>query len=567
MAQIQIENLTYYYPEKTKPALEKINLEILEGQFVLIVGGSGCGKSTLVRALTGLVPEFYGGTFGGKVSLNGQEIQRLDKRKLAQQIGMVFQDPESQLVMTNVEEELAFGLENLGLPNDLMKRRVMEVTGALGLSNYLQQFIPELSGGQKQKVALGAILAMQPDILVLDEPTSQLDPVAGEEILTMLKRLNEENGLTVVLVEQRLERCFHLADRVIVMNKGRIAFDGEPEQAAKWAALNHSPFIPPLANLFAGAGFQDVPLTVKKGREILKRHFAITQCASPVQQKNIKVVPVQKDSIVSVENLWFAYPTGKEVLKKINLQIRPGDFTVIMGENAAGKTTLLRNINGLLRPSRGQVKILNQDIKKMTVEELAKDIGYLSQNPNDYLFLPTVKEELNYTLHNLNLPDNGICEKLLERLHLMDHLQTNPRDLSSGERQRVALATVLVAKPKLLLLDEPTRGLDYQLKEELGKILWKLQSQGMAILMITHDVEFAAEYATDIILMAEGSFVAQGSKYDILTDSTFYSPQISKLFHNIVEKVVTLKQGEKILNKMSTILNQQQFTVTGNNVK
>lgn len=555
MAAIKVENLTYYYPEAEKPALDKINLIIPEGQFVLVVGGSGSGKSSLIRAVAGLIPGFYGGIYSGKVYLNDAELRQLDQRTLVERVGMVFQDPESQMVMTNVEQEVAFGVENLGLPDSLMKRRVMEVTSALTLSDYLHSFIPELSGGQKQKVALASVLAMQPDILLLDEPTSQLDPIAGEEILTMIRRLNEENGITVILIEQRLERCFHLADRVLVMDKGRIIYDHHaPDAIADWAVKNGIPFIPPLPKLFASVGYPEIPITIKQGRKILKSYSPVPNLTipAPVHSNTIaRTSEVTGDKcLVDIQNLWFTYPNGKEVLRNVNLKISPGEFLVLMGENGAGKTTLMKNISGLLKPSRGQVKILNKDTRKHSVEELASTVGYLSQDPNDYLFLPTVREELVFTLHNLGLPDDGISEEIMERLQLSRYAGVNPRDLSTGERQRVALASVLVTRPKVLLLDEPTRGLDYRLKEELGNILLQLRAEGTAILVITHDVEFAAEYADDIVLMADGSIIARGSKYEILTRSTFYSPQISKLFNNMVADVVTLEEGREVLIRL-----------------
>ncbi|MGI6487485.1 MAG: ABC transporter ATP-binding protein [Syntrophothermaceae bacterium] len=554
MALIKIENLTYYYPETEKPALEKVNLVIPEGQFVLIVGGSGSGKSSLIRAIAGLIPGFYGGRYDGKVYVDNIELRRLNQRSLVQKVGMVFQDPESQMVMTNVEQEVAFGLENLGVPNSLMKRRVMEVTSALTLSPYLHRFIPELSGGQKQKVALASVLAMQPEILLLDEPTSQLDPIAGEEILTMIRRLNEDNGITVVLIEQRLERCFHLADRVLVMDQGKIVYDHHsPEALAHWAVRNGSPFIPPLVKLFASVGYTEVPVTVKQGRQILRANDQLSSVTPPSvtsSKKRAVISEIDDNCLVDIQNLWFTYPDGKEVLKDVDLQIKPGDFMVLMGENGAGKSTLMKNINGLLKPGRGQVKVLNQDTRHLSIEELAVTIGYLSQEPNDYLFLSTVREELQFSLHNLDLLDDGVTEEVLSRLQLTTLVETNPRDLSTGERQRVALASLLVTRPKLLLLDEPTRGLDYRFKDELGKILLQLIEQGTAIIMITHDVEFAAEYADEIVLLADGTIIDQGSKYEILTHSTFYSPQISKLFNNLVEDVVTLDQGKEILYQL-----------------
>ncbi|SHI50297.1 energy-coupling factor transport system ATP-binding protein [Dethiosulfatibacter aminovorans DSM 17477] len=555
MADIKIENLNYSYPETGKKALENINLTVPQGQFVLIVGGSGSGKSTLIRAMAGLVPDFYGGTYSGKVEIDHEDIGSYERRRLVQKVGMVFQDPESQLVMTDAEQEIAFGLENLELPNNLIKRRIMEVTSALSLSGYKTSFIPELSGGQKQKVALASVLAMHPDILLLDEPTSQLDPIAGEEILTMVRRLNEENGITIILTEQKLERCFHFADRIIAMENGQIVQDSTNVNAiANWSVRENKPFIPPLSRLFANIHYPHIPVTVKEGRELIKNEFLLdersSQGISECDKAEVDNQVSEDNHIVDIENLWFTYPNGSEILKNISMELAPNSFTVIMGENGCGKTTLLKNINSLLKPGRGHVRILGQDTKKSTVEELSSTVGYLSQDPNDYLFLPTVREEVNFTLNNLGLKDDGIVDEILGKLDIDKFEDSNPRDLSAGERQRVALASVLVTRPKLLLLDEPTRGLDYELKENLGEILLKLKDEGTAILMIAHDVEFAAEYSDDIILMDDGSIVEKGSKYDLLSNSTFYSPQISRLFHNYRDKVITVKQGEDVLSKL-----------------
>lgn len=558
MQDIKIKNLNYYYPEMKTPALKNINLEIPQGQFVLIVGGSGSGKSTLLRSICGLIPNFYGGIYSGKIYIGNKEIRQIDRRDLVQRVGMVFQEPESQLVMTSVEEEIAFGLENLELPNSLMKRRIMEVTSTLALSDYLNSFIPELSGGQKQKTALGAVLAMQPDIILLDEPTSQLDPIAGEDILTMIRRLNEENGITIILTEQRLERCFHLADRVIVMEKGEIVFDHCcVKEIAKWAAKTKRPFVPPLSKLFADIDFPDIPITVKEARKIIRPFFD-----NKIDLKNKYLFHYKENKgnpLVEVENLWFTYPNGKEVLKDISFNINNGDFVVLMGENGGGKTTLLKNLNGLLKPSRGKVKIMGKDIKKMAVEELAYEVGYLSQDPNDYLFLPSVEEEILFTMKNLGITDDGILDEIINKLQIESLKNKNPRDLSTGERQRVALASILVTKPKILILDEPTRGLDYELKERLGEILLKLKSEGTAIFMVAHDVEFAAEYADKIILLDRGTIIGYGNKHEMLTNSTFYSPQISKLFNGMVDNIVTIDEGKKILRRVIEFKKNKRF--------
>ena len=262
MSLFKIENLVYYYPEREKPALQEINLAIEEGEVILVAGESGSGKSSLGRTLAGLLPDFYGGRFGGRVYFQERDIRKMDRRRLARKVGMIFQDPEKQLVMTSVEAEIAFGLENLGLPPQEMLRRVAEVTGFLGLTGLSDKFTVSLSGGEKQKLALAAVLAMQPQVLICDEPTSQLDPVAAEDFLNLIKRLNEEMGLTVVLIEQRLERCFHLADRVLLMENGRIVQDGSPEQIARRARKNGLPFLPPVARFFSLLGNAFVPVTV-----------------------------------------------------------------------------------------------------------------------------------------------------------------------------------------------------------------------------------------------------------------------------------------------------------------
>jgi energy-coupling factor transporter ATP-binding protein EcfA2 len=550
---VEIKDLTYFYPQTSRPALEDINLSVSAGQFVLVVGGSGSGKTSLLRAVAGLIPAFYGGTVAGRVYLQGEDIRNIPRRRLVQQVGIVFQDPESQLVMNTLEGELAFGLENLGLDPALTRRRIVETAAALNLGPYLSRPVAQLSGGLKQKAILGSVLAMQPRVLLLDEPTSQLDPMAGEEILAAIRRLNEENGITVILVEQRLERCFHLADRVVIMDRGRIVCDAaRPGEAARWAVRTASPFVPPLARLFAGEGWREVPLTVKEGLRLLNREMSRAGDKLPPGEG-----PLAKKSalaggtpLVKVKDLWFTYPNGQEALRGIDLTVKAGDFTIIMGENAAGKTTLLKVLRGLLKPGRGLVRVLGRDIARTPVEELAGEIGYLSQNPDDHFFLPTVEEELNYTRKKLGLPVPFDAGEMLAQLGLAGVAGKNPRDLSQGERQRVALAVVMAASPRVLLLDEPTRGLDYQAKRDLGELLRRLREQGQAIVVVTHDVEFAAEYGEEIVLLSAGRVVARGEKHEVLTGGVFYSPQVSRLFQDTPYRVVTLEEGRQILRRL-----------------
>lgn len=549
----EVQNLTYYYPESDSPALRNINLSIEEGELLLVVGGSGSGKSTLARVLAGLIPDYYGGKIGGKVFFQGKEMAKFGRRALSTNVGIVFQDPEKQLVMSSVEAEIAFGLENLGLPQKEMFRRVAEVMSFLNLSPLKNEFTAHLSGGQKQKVALASVLAMHPKVLILDEPTSQLDPVAADELFYLVERMNKEMGYTVVLIEQHLERCFHLVDRVVVMEKGEILCEGPAREVVQWEAENSFPFIPPVARFFASLRAPFVPLTVKEGRQELKKLLPAQEntggevSAAPGGNCSPGGCWGKKEkcegALVKVKDVWFAYPNGIEALKGVSLEIQQGEFVVIMGENAAGKTTLLKHLVGLLKPARGSVLVMGKDTRKVSLRELAGEVGYLSQNPNDHLFQGTVEEELLFTLRNLGLEDDGVVDEILERLGITCYRNLNPRDLSSGERQRVALASVLVARPKLLVLDEPTRGIDYRLKKELGGFLKELAEEGVAVAVATHDVEFAAEYSQRVLIMFDGRIVCDGPKADVLGGSLFYAPQMARLFKGYADGVLTVEEG------------------------
>jgi len=544
LALFKVENLIYYYPGTVKPALAGVSLEIEDGEFVLVTGGSGSGKSSLARALAGLLPDFYGGRFGGRVSFRGRDLRTLDRRALAREVGMVFQDPEKQLVMTGVEAEVAFGLENLGLSQEEMRRRVAEVVGFLGLTGLREKFTANLSGGEKQRLALAAVLAMRPQVLILDEPTSQLDPAAAEEFLNLVRRLNEEMGFTVVLIEQRLERCFHLSDRVLLMEEGRILRDGTPQQVARWAVARENPFVPPVSRFFAQVGFPAVAVTVKEGRRLLRPYRVNREL--PDGKPADAVSPGRGASgklVVEAKGLGFTYPDGREALWGINCTFAAGEFVAVMGENGAGKSTLLKILAGLLRPGRGKAVVLGSDLEKNN--RLGPRVAYLSQNPNDYLFQETVEEELRFGLKNFGLPDNGIVDKLLTRLHLGRYRKMNPRDLSSGERQRVALAAVLVTRPALLLLDEPTRGMDYRLKAELGTFLKELAAKGVTVVLVTHDVEFTAEYAARVVLLSAGRLVSDGPKHRVLGTSVFYAPQMARLCRGLADNVLTVPEAVK----------------------
>lgn len=525
MELFEIKDLTYYYPNQKEPAINNIHLSIKEGEFILLLGASGSGKSTLGRVFNCLVPEFYGGRIKGTI----------EKRT---EVGMVFQDPEKQLVMDHVERELAFGLENIGLEQKYMKKRVMETLSFLNMWDIRQSKTYELSGGQKQKVAIGAMLAMGNRFLVLDEPTSQLDPSNSEEIMTILKRLNDELGYTIFLIEQRIDKCLHLADRVLFMENGKLIFDGNPNEFVAWGYCKKIKFLPSISYFFSNLQIKDIPLSIKEGRKIIKR--MISNNDQTAQYKVIKKDTdiKNKNPVIELKHLSFSYNGKDAALEDINLKIYHNELIGIMGENGSGKTTLIKNIAGLLHPTRGKLRVNG-------------NIAYLSQNPNDYLFNDTVYEELKFTLDYKKIKDDGRIEKVLNELGIYKYKHQNPRDLSSGERQRVALASVLVMKPDILILDEPTRGLNVELINSLGKTLLEFKKKGMTIILVTHDVEFVSKFCDRVCLLFDGEIAQIGSKHEVLTSGIYYSTQINKLFRVYHEEILTQEDALGFLDNIS----------------
>jgi energy-coupling factor transporter ATP-binding protein EcfA2 len=558
--EIQLRNLTYWYPDAGRPALENITWEVKRGEFVLLAGPSGCGKSTLLRACNGLVPEFYGGKIAGDATFRGVPLCDFKERSIARHIGMVFQDPEKQLVMTEVEREIAFGLENLCVPEEEMRRRVAEVMSFFDLTPLRRKRTADLSGGEKQKVAIASVMALQPDVLLLDEPTSQLDPGTAQEILDLIKRLNEELGMTVVLVEQRLDRVLHLADRIVAVHQGRIDYDGDPAGFADYAAKQRPELLPPVTRLFVEAGFSHRPLTVKEARQIVSSQYppALPDTTKQTKKKRsffhsfFSKSDKQPEPVLLAKNVRFAYPGGSETLKGLDLCIYPGRLTAILGANGTGKSTLFRHFAALVKPTEGRVEIDGKNSKHLDPADLAGVIGYLSQNPGDYLFHDTLRQECRFSRELVGLRTEGkeaeqeIAE-VLDSLGLLEHIDRNPRDLSGGERQRAALATVLVQKPKLLLLDEPTRGLDAGQKDSLGSWLRAYIGQGGTVVLITHDIEFAAEYSHHVVLIDDGVVAAEGTPQDMLARGMFYAPQVGRVFRGVAEEIVTLEDGVNYL--------------------
>jgi energy-coupling factor transport system ATP-binding protein len=536
---IKLENVTFYYGEAEKAALKNVSLEIGDGELVLVTGSSGGGKSTLCRLLNGLVPHFYGGRLAGRVEVNGLDVGKHSTAEMATMVGMVFQDPENQLVAMDVEREIAFGLENLSFPRDLIARRIEESLDTLGISALRYRQVHELSGGEKQKVAIASVLALHPNILVLDEPTSELDPKGAEDILSMVERLNDELGITVILIEHRLDRVAHLADRLIMLHKGEVVADGEPHEIMGDGEIAEIGLgVPPIVSLArklkdSGAEIEGVPLTVKEGRLMLGEAFR------RAKNNHLRREDRRFDGppVIEVKNLWYAYPEGPAVLKNVNLSMCEGEFVAIMGRNASGKTTLAKHLNGLLKPTKGSVRVAGTDTRSATTAELARVVGYLFQNPNDHLFADTVEEEIAFTLKNRGLGGEELASKtteMLKRFGLDGCREQYPRSLSGGERQRVALASVLAASPRILILDEPTRGMDYRLKIELMEFLNGYRMRGNTVILVTHDVEMVSKYTDRVILMSEGRIVVEGGKHKVLSKALLFSPQINRLVQAFV---------------------------------
>ncbi len=534
---ISIDNVTYRYPGGDGDALRDFSLEVEEGEFLLVAGVSGAGKSTLLRLLNGLVPHFYGGEVAGSVMVAGRDPVRLGPGEMSEVVGLVFQDPEAQMVAERVEDEVAFGMENAGLPLALMRKRVEESLHALSIEHLRGRRVSTLSGGERQRVAIASVLTMQPRVLVLDEPTSQLDPQSAEEVLDSVVRLNKDLGLTIIMSEHRLERVVQHVDRILYMAPGGETVLGEPREV-----LTQMPIAPPLAQVSKLLGWHPLPLSIKEARRFVaegRRQKAegsrpwlgddSSNSSSVVRRPSSVVHSALRTPHSALDRVWFGYG-GREVLRDFSMELRAGEITALMGRNGAGKTTILRLVLGLLKPAKGKVVTEGLDTRHTPLEEMARVVGYVPQQPDVLLFADTVGGEINFTRRAHRLAPDGAG--LLESLGLTRYREHDPRDLSVGERQRVALAAVLAGEPRMLVLDEPTRGLDYLQKEVLAGILRDLRDKGRTIVLATHDVELAAQIADRVVLLGDGEIVADGPAREVMSGTLAFSSQISKLFRD-----------------------------------
>ena len=505
------ERFGYRYPEAERPSLREISLTVEPGTFTVLAGVSGSGKSTLLRALCGLVPHFHGGEASGELAVGGLDVREHGPGDLAAVCGTVFQEPETQVVMSGVRAELELPLEHRGLPAGAVARAVEETALGLGVAQLLDRRADTLSGGELQRVAIAAAMVHDPALLVLDEPTSQLDPVAGDELVWQLRRLNEDWGTAVVVAEHRLERCLPAADRVIGLVDGAIACDAPPAAFLEWAAERSPALATPGARLFSLAGLRPLPASVKEAHAGL-RNAGLAPRERPTTAHGDEAQPRRRwwrrdgggpAPALALRDVWFEVEDGPAILRGVNLDLSPGERVVLMGRNGAGKSTLLRLAKGLAAPTRGRV-------------ERAGEVALLLQSPGDYL------------VHDHAADDAGVAG--VARAGLAGRERANPRDLSGGERQRLALEVVLGGGPcAAVLLDEPTRGMDRIHKDGLAERVAALAGDGAAVMVATHDTEFAATLADRVVLLGQGTVIADGPAREVLGGGRHFSTEVARI--------------------------------------
>ena len=517
---ITFDDLTVSY-DGAQPVLRRVSFEVPEGDLCVVVGRTGTGKSTLLGAINGLVPHFSGGQVSGEVRVAGRSTRSHRPRDLADVVGFVGQDPLTGFVTDTVEDELAYGMEQLGVPPLGMRKRVEETLDVMGIADLRRRPLLSLSGGQQQRVAIGAVLAAQPRVLVLDEPTSALDPTAAQDVLSAITTLVHEVGLTVVMAEHRLERVMHAADSVLWLPGDGRAVLGPPGQVLAVADV-----VPPLAELAATLGWDEVPLSVRQARRRVAREELVLRPLPPRTPASGPATAAE--TLVRAESLSVRY--GKtHAVRGVDLTINAGERVALMGRNGAGKSSMLWALQGT-QPSTGRLVVAGQDPRRAEVDHIRASVALVPQTPADLLYLPTVAQECAQADRESQRPP-GSTAQLLATIgaQLDDH--SNPRDLSEGQRLALVLAIQLVAAPPLVLLDEPTRGLDYGMKRELARFLVDLAQAGTAVVVSTHDVEFAASCSERTIVMGEGEIVADGPSAEVCTSSPAFAPQVAKVFH------------------------------------
>jgi energy-coupling factor transporter ATP-binding protein EcfA2 len=543
---IELIDLSYRYPDQDVPALNHVSLHVRQGQWVLLQGPTGCGKSTLLKCISGACPAFYGGEIAGQVRIGSEDVRAMDARRRVQTIGFVHQDPDAQSVYTTVSHEVAFALENVGADPREMEWRVAEALDVVGMSARFDADLHTLSGGQRQRVALAAALVHHPKVLLLDEPTSQLDPVAAEEWIDILHRVNQEFGITLVMSEHRIDRAYPYVDRVVYLEQGRILCDAPPRDTAQWLREYRPDAAPTLARLFPGSG---APLlSVREVHEALAQGAVSTSPGDVPESSQGEVDgdlltvehstkhtaggASERTPLISVRDLVSVYPgQSRPALADCSFDILRGRLTALIGPNGAGKSTALRVLAGLQPVVSGRFQGpggAGGRQRSAAGALCGVRVGYVPQNPAEYVSQESVQAELTYPLRLQNVPEDRRSEKvqqLAEAFALTHLLRRHPRELSGGETLRLAVAAAMLAEPELLLLDEPTRGLDASVRRQFGA--W-LRERVETVVVATHDMEFVAEFADHVLFFHNGRVVLSGSPKEVFRQALYFSPPISR---------------------------------------
>ena len=536
MAHFQIKDLSFSYPTaKGKKSLDGVSLSIEKGEYIVLCGKSGSGKTTLLRQLKSVLAPH--GKKQGEILFNGTPIEKVNQRVQSAKIGYVMQNPDDQIVTDKVWHELAFGLESLGCDQKTMRARVAEMACYFGIQDWFHRDVANLSGGQKQLLNLASIMAMQPEVLILDEPTSQLDPIAASDFLNTVRKINIELGTTVIITEHRLEDIFPYADRAVVMDGGKVIADDTPRKIGKLLYEQKNDMFAamptPIRVFYGAAGTGDCPLTVREGRTWLSKTY-------PEPMVNILPAEELDDEIekpaLSLKELWFRYEKDSpDVLRGVSAEVPTGTLYAIVGGNGAGKSTTLKAVCGICKPYRGKVKVFGKPVEKYKSTELFGGcLAMLPQDPKSLFVKKTVREDLvEMTKDEKKIVEvASVCE--IESL-----LNNHPYDLSGGEQQRAALAKVLLTNPKLLLLDEPTKGIDSFFKEKLATILCKLKEQGITIVMVSHDVEFCAKYADIVSMFFDGQMLTTDTPRRFFGNNSFYTTAANRMSRHVFSMAVT----------------------------
>lgn len=546
MAHFHIENLTFSYPGSVTPTLDGVSLDIEKGEFLLLCGRSGSGKTTLLRQLKPTLAPY--GKRQGEVFFDGKPIGEMTSREQAEKIGFVMQDPQEQIVTDKVWHELAFGLENLGCDPAVMRLRVAEMASFFGIQDWFHREVAELSGGQKQLLNLASVMAMQPEVLILDEPTSQLDPISAGDFLNTLKKINRELGTTIVITEHRMEDIFPAADRVAVMEDGRLTFLGSPREVGLALRESASPLFSalpaPVRVYYAVNPAGRCPLTVREGRAWLSEEFP--EGASVDALPEPACPDTDGEAALVIKECWLRYTrTGPDVLRGLNLRVPRGSLFAILGGNGTGKSTALKAVCGSVKAYRGSIEILGKRQRDYRPRELFR--GCLSMLPQDPRSL-FVKETVLEDLQEMGA-EQAAVEETAALCRITELLSANPADLSGGELQRAALAKVLLRKPKLLLLDEPTKGMDSIFKAEFAAILDRLCREGVTVVVVSHDVEFCAEYAQLVGLFFDGQLITTGTPQTLFGSNSFYTTAVSRMSRHVFRNAVTSEQAAALIKR------------------